>query len=587
MKFLSGGPHRILNEPVNVWADISDRDKALLLRYNNNDIAKPSGKDTPILLLNDDCLIEILNFLPYIDMSSISDTCSRFRTIAPLVFKSNHKTIDLNLLYDEGKHSYNFRQMKGLFCKFGDLITELSVNGHDKEDGSTKIFDIITEYCTETLKSLQLEDCFITAAIAPKMQTFFSHLESLSMLSCELDEPTCADMFSECSRLVRMNLRNVLNFDAKALEHVYPMLEEFTLEVAIGDVSSLTKFFKNHKKLQKIVFGCCRTNGSATEMLQYIIYNCYVEGNLKSLELYGFQIDESLVKPMQYLSITLKSLRIYCYQECEEAYFCYENQLVECNTETIFCTHTENNYFPKLESLGFYDISGKISLKAMKEFIEDHNKIKEINIIQFERNRTPDILECAIAKLKQLEKVKIDKAPHIKWLNHLSKLQTVKSLKLHCVKNEDEPNDGANDDVIDTVPISQHLSNFVNSLNSKESLEYLQLTCLDVTDPLIEAIAKYKNLHHFELTSSFESSSHFPGGPNASLINLVTKLSNPIFLDVKLVDIVLEDSTYDAIMEIAHNRKQKITIIPAFKYDFKKDAPVKLEMELDWSILLR
>lgn len=585
MKFLSGGPHCIFNEPVNVWAKICDRERALLLRYNNDDFARPSGDDTPILLLNDDCLTEIFNYLPYADMSAIFDTCSRFRTIAPLAFKSNHKTIELAPLYDEAKHSFNFRRMKGVFRKFGDLITDLSINGHEEKDDSKKILDIITQYRSGALKSLHLEDCHIRKSVTSRLQDLFSNLESLSMLSCELHEPSCAEMFCNCNKLVKMHLRNVSNFDAKALENVFPMLKEFTLEVAIGDVTALAKFFRTHNKLEKIVFGCRETNKNATEMLQSIIYISQTKGNLKSLELYGFQIDELLLRPMQFLSLTLNSLKIFCYQECEKPYFSDNNQLVECNTETIYCTHTELKYFPKLEVLEFYDISGKITLKAMKEFIDNHEQIKEIKIINFERFRTPVILEYVVAKLKRLEKLTIDMADHIKWLNHLTKLETVKSLILCCVKNIEEDNDA--NEVIDPVPLAQYLSNFVNELKSKETLKYLQLTCLDVTHPLIDAIATFNHLRHFQLVSSFESSSHLPGGPNAMIIDLVTKLSVPIFLTIKLVDLVLEDRTYDAIMEIAHSRKQKVTIIPAFKYDFLENEPVKLDMELDSSILLQ
>lgn len=83
---------------------------------NENAIATVKSKpyegveEMSLVQLNDDCLITVFRMLSMDDLTSISDTCSRFRAIASFVFELEHRIVDLNVIVGASKNAEEYAE---------------------------------------------------------------------------------------------------------------------------------------------------------------------------------------------------------------------------------------------------------------------------------------------------------------------------------------------------------------------------------------------------------------------------------------------------------------------------------------------
>lgn len=126
--------------------------------------------DRNLVDIVDDCLIQIFHNLTVSDLSSAASACSRFKTIARVVFsrykKSDIVEIDLNSVVRR-------RQAPAILHNFGDLMTNVKVIFWKKNNPNlynVSVYKLIVKYCTGTLHRLELNHCKILQPKKKPMQ---------------------------------------------------------------------------------------------------------------------------------------------------------------------------------------------------------------------------------------------------------------------------------------------------------------------------------------------------------------------------------------------------------------------------------
>lgn len=182
---LSVKKHRLLNKSVNVLA-------VAAVPVPRIEIEKVN--EIPSLeCLNDDCLIEIFKMLPLTDLSSISGTCTRFKSIALTVLASSRETIDLSSIEEQN----GLKNTSEILVHIGSAMKDMrlkNLNKWRKKKEWNSILNLITRNCSGPLKSLALEDFDLRTY--PNMRTLFINLETLNLRDCTLDSSISAILFT-------------------------------------------------------------------------------------------------------------------------------------------------------------------------------------------------------------------------------------------------------------------------------------------------------------------------------------------------------------------------------------------------------
>lgn len=130
--------------------------------------------------LNDDCLLEIFQRLPKLDLWSVAGVCKRFNTIAKRRFALKYQEFRFCCPPEYGYKRYTLAQVENCLQKFGSLITLISQNDFENYlDCTTDIvLGMIIEYCN---KLDEIIICNISNPLEEfnNISTFFARLKKL------------------------------------------------------------------------------------------------------------------------------------------------------------------------------------------------------------------------------------------------------------------------------------------------------------------------------------------------------------------------------------------------------------------------
>lgn len=116
---------------------------------------KTSTPGVSLLMLNDDCLIKIFEFLDLFDLTNLSKTCCRLREIANFIVPKNIN-LDVTLMrdrYGHGSCNPSMEQFASILSMISENVKSIKVH-----DGNLDILKIIRDN-SKNLSSLELYDC--------------------------------------------------------------------------------------------------------------------------------------------------------------------------------------------------------------------------------------------------------------------------------------------------------------------------------------------------------------------------------------------------------------------------------------------
>ncbi|XP_037024864.1 uncharacterized protein LOC119066463 [Bradysia coprophila] len=191
-----------------------------------------------ILVLNDDCLYHIYEFLPIIDWCSLRDTCTRFRTISDDQFNRRSKTFKLSQISDRDR--LKLSEVKRVLRTFGKSMKTLSIN----QNHFAKLMDwnglapFLERYC-ESLVDLELVSFRLTAKTVVQCRRLFSNLQRLVIDKWDNRYRFNVETFSTClvectslTELVFIGLDDITE-DSFACSHM-KYLKSFELRGCYG-----------------------------------------------------------------------------------------------------------------------------------------------------------------------------------------------------------------------------------------------------------------------------------------------------------------------------------------------------------------
>lgn len=161
---------------------------------------KRKDRNHSILLLNDDCLLEILTHLKMEDLCQFRECCERFRFLADSVAEKRfrkEKYVRLPKMGPEWWYKKNLAKTALVLSKFGKFITHLSVDDSQRFvrlcnrnscDFVTMIRDCIA------LKELQMKKMDLRVFSVRKMKSSFHTIETLKLNNCQIQPEQIATL---------------------------------------------------------------------------------------------------------------------------------------------------------------------------------------------------------------------------------------------------------------------------------------------------------------------------------------------------------------------------------------------------------
>lgn len=203
--------------------------------------AAQSQSQTKLLGLNDDCLVEILNYLDAVDLCAVNQIAGRLHRIAQQVFRMHFTTLDLSHISSNvNYYELTLYKARNLFQCFGASIVQLKVAALAfKVEKRPRVVDLIVRHCPN-LKSLEFIDFQFRNSRIAHVQKFLGNLHDLTLTRCNL-QGCLRNLFRECVQLKTLVIQTDTNLNGACLEWEFPQLESATL--TMRDDISLHNFY--------------------------------------------------------------------------------------------------------------------------------------------------------------------------------------------------------------------------------------------------------------------------------------------------------------------------------------------------------
>lgn len=407
---------------------------------------------------------------------------------------------------------------------------------------------------------------------------------SLSLFDMDsLMKSDSADDFKSIENVENIYFQPINSLNAPNLEHLQLGGEILDI-IAVED---LERLFQNLTRLRELSLSFKHTpfNG----LKQFAILNTitdFCSDNLKSLELIGFIIDQTMFPNARVLFGKLSSLTLaHCmlpdlfsdglFSECKAL------QSLAYYSNTSFIKTTEND-FPQLKFARFAtdDLPYKYEhLPAKLLFLQQYRDLKELTIC-VAMDETGMILQFIANNMKQLAKIRIessimsssDSCTYLACIS-LTKMEYIKKLSVSCSGRFNTTWKNADN-------YHKYLV-FLESMELIESIEYLDLNNVYVDNRMISAIGGLQNLRALKLVFHDNDEPDLCLEPlkalsqlsilqihgswtilKDELIRLVEKFEKlrSLRLSTNSLSVDETDETYKNIHDIVQNRRQSLMI---------------------------
>lgn len=235
-----------------------------------------------ILTLNDDCFLELFNYLPAEDLCAIKQTNKRLWNLVECYFESCYlrKEREVRLKDIDGF------KLKELLNQCGQFIRRLSIesprqysdlndfNEDDHANGDTYIGQLIAMHCTDKLKTLRLKCVFISGLASSHLSRVLNNLESIELNGCYGDVNQFMSYCPHIQRIVQQNCAFFLTFDRNyMLQNDYRNLNSLIIhnENQTDLVPEVLLLFFEMSRRLKCFHYINRYSPTPTEMLPTII----------------------------------------------------------------------------------------------------------------------------------------------------------------------------------------------------------------------------------------------------------------------------------------------------------------------------
>lgn len=207
-----------------------------------------------LLVLNDDCLLEIFSYLDIDALCNFALAHKRLRGIAELIFESKSRTII---------SSATTKKRTELVLKtFGHLCTNYRIKNvwHSYADYSSDLLYALTKYCSGNLKRLYLERIVLKGEVVEKSRSLFESLEKLTLTSCSNLGRAFSEVFQYSNELKSLKVYGCeyTTLECDFIMHHFPKLESVRFcSLSTLEDYHLKAFIEKNPNLKKLKINDC------------------------------------------------------------------------------------------------------------------------------------------------------------------------------------------------------------------------------------------------------------------------------------------------------------------------------------------
>lgn len=324
------------------------------MRNSIEGTAISSEKPPSLLLLNDDCLMQIFKCLELLDFVNLSKTCVRLKNIAAGTFNPRFNIVRMNDIADDSDYPKQYPMVDVTRRQFCDFLTVIGwrVQSVETYEGRDYFFREVTHKC-ENVTSLSLkfiESPTLSLRTCPHLQGFKT-LTKLEIIECEIAKDILRQIFLNNPGIVTFRCDWMYKGLVKLLK-LLPKLKTLELE-RIETLRART--FRNFFHLKEV-----------KEFSFYSRLNCNkfvveiaAKWSLVSLDI-QCDFDDETFDSLQ-LFENLENLRI---RETAKSY-------VVMPERTVFP--------PKLKSISFNRT--KLTFRKLASIVDELKLLKRINVV--------------------------------------------------------------------------------------------------------------------------------------------------------------------------------------------------------------
>lgn len=305
---LSKTSHRIADFIVNI-SETNVPDDCLSAALCPLSVPPDQDATNHILVLNDDCLRNVLQRLNLTDLCKAADVCVRFNQAAKYIFRTNYSA-DLTTNYSADFNTFNFANyatnilnlklsdIETLLRNFGPAIESLEIDknllGIGTFDRATDVICMISKYC-RNVKNMTISNVNLNQEFK-RLQPIFAQLEHFRMNEEEYDcfeklqemDATMAYLLSVCDNLKTLHLeRNECEIQnpLKCIVQKFPSLQEARIDFysSVHD-DILKKFFELNPTLKRLEMYLTDEEVRPTRLFRWIGQHLV---HLTELDIYG------------------------------------------------------------------------------------------------------------------------------------------------------------------------------------------------------------------------------------------------------------------------------------------------------------
>lgn len=200
--------HKLCIRPADIWHQPDFKDAADLVLDQKVD----QNVNGTVLMLNDDCLLKILKYLPALDLLRAEKVCWRFRNVAEMCYKS-FKVFD-----SKDYEQFSVVNLRALLYNIGPYVQTLKVQFQYNSSRSTqRLLRFAALYCTNvtTMQFTGIDVSYKTKNI----QNLFRNLTKLEIESCSVADQDLIYLLkaSENKTITDVNLSRNFSLSGRCL----------------------------------------------------------------------------------------------------------------------------------------------------------------------------------------------------------------------------------------------------------------------------------------------------------------------------------------------------------------------------------
>lgn len=379
-----------------------------------------SANNVPSLLnLNDDCILEILTWLPLLDLCIIRNICSRLRRLTDYHFSRMHKSLNFNSsnIKDGPFKLITTDETVKILSAFGQQTDSMTMRADNFSSETDQLLPILDAFCMHRrLKHLKLikftfVDDFITNRTQP-----FANVEKITLDNCYAGGNVMLDeLIKKFKSMSHLELIRRNDIDGVYLTHAYPSMQEFSVKT-YGNLESqlMEVFLMKNKQLKHLnITNCC---GVSDE-----IYVSIAElSELETLTVRMIQISPNCnANLMRLLKLDkLRELEIECFYQPVADFLnelAVKNQIESLGLASIDLTDavsTAIGHLKSIQKLKLVSICATNTSIPIKQIAAQLPNIRVCYLVSSHTMKFDNVIEF-IENAPKLEKLMISSCPNI------------------------------------------------------------------------------------------------------------------------------------------------------------------------------